>query len=238
MKIGIFADVHANLPAMAKALEYFEREGCQFIYHVGDLIGIGPYPSECIELALSTPNFIPVMGNHDYWYAFGLPDPVPSWMSKEEIEHQRWTHRQIGAEHIPVVRQWPFSIRAEFNDLSVVFRHYGLNANGNWFRDFLKRHEPVDLDNLFDDVHADLIFHGHDHQLRDISGRSRYVNTGSAGCYDRAEVRIGILSSEKDKPYVLEKHALHYKDDNLMAAYDEREVPARDFIRSTFITRR
>ena len=73
MKIGICTDVHANLPAMAKALEFFRREQCQQIYHVGDLIGIGPYPRECMELAFSTPGFVPIMGNHDYWYGHAIP---------------------------------------------------------------------------------------------------------------------------------------------------------------------
>ncbi|HOY21369.1 MAG TPA: hypothetical protein PLC89_28910 [Haliscomenobacter sp.] len=53
MKIGIFQDVHANLPALKKAIEIFRINDCGKIFHVGDLIGIGPYPKECLELSLS-----------------------------------------------------------------------------------------------------------------------------------------------------------------------------------------
>ena len=32
-------------------------------------------PQECLDLILNTPRLFPVMGNHDAWFAHGLPDP-------------------------------------------------------------------------------------------------------------------------------------------------------------------
>lgn len=46
MKIGVFTDLHANLPALKAAIAFFEEQACGRIIHVGDLIGIGPYPQE------------------------------------------------------------------------------------------------------------------------------------------------------------------------------------------------
>ena len=51
MKIAILADVHANLPALRAALADAEQQGCERLYHAGDLIAIGPYPAEVIDLA-------------------------------------------------------------------------------------------------------------------------------------------------------------------------------------------
>ena len=50
MRIGIFTDIHANLPALQKALDVFEKKHCDQIIHIGDLVGIGPYPKECMQL--------------------------------------------------------------------------------------------------------------------------------------------------------------------------------------------
>ena len=48
---GEFAE--KNLPALRKVISFFRKQGCDQIYHVGDLIGIGPHPKECMEFALS-----------------------------------------------------------------------------------------------------------------------------------------------------------------------------------------
>jgi predicted phosphodiesterase len=70
MKIGIFQDIHSNLPAFEKGVEFFTERKCSSIFHVGDLIGIGPYPKETVEMANSIKNMKFIMGNHDYWYAY------------------------------------------------------------------------------------------------------------------------------------------------------------------------
>jgi predicted phosphodiesterase len=108
MKIGIFQDIHAILPALRKAIQFFREHKCSRIYHVGDLSGIGPYPKEVFELALSIPEMQFIMGNHDHWFAFGLPSPIPEYMTDEEVEHRKWTHDQIGIENNRSVQKWKF----------------------------------------------------------------------------------------------------------------------------------
>jgi predicted phosphodiesterase len=51
VRIAVLADVHANLPALVAALADARQRGCKRIYHAGDLIAIGPYPSEVVDLA-------------------------------------------------------------------------------------------------------------------------------------------------------------------------------------------
>jgi hypothetical protein len=42
MKIAVIADAHANLSALKAALEAIRLEDCDFIFHMGDAIAIGP----------------------------------------------------------------------------------------------------------------------------------------------------------------------------------------------------
>ena len=233
MKIGIFQDIHANLPAFTKAIEIFRSKGCSAIYHVGDLIGIGPYPKEVLEMALTVSELKLIMGNHDYWYAYGLPEQ----MSQEEAEHQRWTHQQLGAQYKSVVQQWKFVEELSLRGgLKIGFLHYGYDSLSNWFKDFVKNRNEQKFDQLFQEMEADLIFYGHDHAPHDAASQTRYVNLGSAGCYDKPEVRIGVLSL-KNSAFELEKLSIPYEDNGLMEEFEAREVPARDFIMKTFITR-
>ena len=237
MKIGFFTDIHANLPALEKCIEHFQAAGCDRIIHLGDLIGIGSQPKECMELALSIPNMEFIMGNHDYWYGFGLPNPIPTNMSTDEVAHQNWTHAQIGSDYIAIVKKWDWISTIHLSkNLSVACMHYGLNEKGNWFKPHIKFPDKKALDDLFHGVKADLIIYGHNHLASDKSGRSRYINLGSAGCYRRAEARVATLEMEEDG-YQLTQASLPYDDRTFLEAFESRKVPAREFILKNFITR-
>lgn len=237
MKIGIFQDIHANLPAFKKGIEVFKNHGCSKIYHVGDLIGIGPYPKEVFELAISTPDLEFIMGNHDHWFGFGLPDPIPAYMDKDEVAHHQWAHQQIGEKYREIVQKWKFVDELKLsNDRSITFLHYGYDAEKDWFKSFIKEPSRTALDQLFEEQQSDMIFYGHNHNESDITGKSRYINLGSAGCFNKPEVRLGILEISDDI-LALEKFSVPYDDNGFMAEFEKRKVPARAFITKAFVTR-
>ena len=80
MRVAIISDIHANLVAFETVLE-----ACQpfdVVWCLGDVIGYGPRPSECIALLKSLP-YLCVVGNLDY-AAIGRLDieefnPVAQW---------------------------------------------------------------------------------------------------------------------------------------------------------------
>jgi len=61
MKIGIMADSHENMPKIAKAVEIFNKEGVNKVFHAGDVI------SAITEKEFKKLNskFIGVFGNND-----------------------------------------------------------------------------------------------------------------------------------------------------------------------------
>lgn len=69
MKTLIFSDVHGNLPAFEKMLD--EVGVCDSYISLGDLVDFGPWSNECVDLALSLPNNIQIMGNHEQDYING-----------------------------------------------------------------------------------------------------------------------------------------------------------------------
>lgn len=63
MKILVISDVHSNLNALEAVLgDAGEFDSTWFL---GDLVGYGPDPNECIARVRELPNLVGMMGNHD-----------------------------------------------------------------------------------------------------------------------------------------------------------------------------
>ena len=233
MKIAVLTDVHANLPALQAALNAIHKEGCDAVYHTGDAIAIGPYPAECLDLLLNTPQMHPVMGNHDAWFAYGLPQPQPPWMSDGELEHQHWVHSCLDPSLRAVVRKWPYFIEERIDGVQARFVHYALDESGRDFAPIVREPAPADLDCLFEDCHSEILFYGHQHSAADVPGKARYVNPGSMGCHREPLARFVVFECEKGK-YELKKYAVPYDDTALLREFEKRKVPERDFILRVF----
>lgn len=64
MRVLIISDIHANLVALeavfADAVGRYDAAWC-----LGDLVGYGPNPNECVALVRSLPSLVCLVGNHD-----------------------------------------------------------------------------------------------------------------------------------------------------------------------------
>ncbi|HEY3227240.1 MAG TPA: metallophosphoesterase family protein [Planctomycetota bacterium] len=65
MKYGILGDIHANLEALEAVLGAMEKAGVQKYVSVGDLVGYGANPRECIDRVRGADTIV-VAGNHDF----------------------------------------------------------------------------------------------------------------------------------------------------------------------------
>jgi predicted phosphodiesterase len=234
MKPAVITDTHANLPTLEAALAAIRREGCDAIYHTGDAIAIGPYPAECLDLLLQTPEMHLVMGNHDAWFGFGLPMPRPAWMSDGEVAHQLWTHAQIDPALRPVVAGWPYVIDKTFDGVPITFLHYALTDSRRDFWQLVVDPDAVTLDPLFSAEPGEVICYGHHHFPSDVIGRTRYVNPGALGCHSQLArfVTIEIAAGR----CVVERHAVPYDAAAVFREFERRQVPERQFIRQTFFS--
>jgi len=66
MRLAIVSDIHANLPAFLAVLEDIKSQGIDnaHIICLGDVVGYGPQPAECVELAMKLR--VTICGNHDW----------------------------------------------------------------------------------------------------------------------------------------------------------------------------
>ena len=49
MRTALISDIHGNLEALEKVLEDIDRRGVDEIICLGDIVGYGPNPIECVE---------------------------------------------------------------------------------------------------------------------------------------------------------------------------------------------
>ena len=102
MKILVMSDVHANLVALEAVLR--DAKGYEAIWNIGDTVGYGPRPRECLDLMVDNAANPVLVGNHDLACLGELDladfNPVAQVAS-------RWTALQLEDEHRSYLRSLP-----------------------------------------------------------------------------------------------------------------------------------
>ncbi len=233
MRLAVMTDAHANLPALEAALTAIDGLGCDAVIHTGDMISMGPLPVQTVTMLLDR-GVICLPGNHDLCFAQGLPATCPAGLSEEKFRHQQWTHARLDPALRDTIKTWPRTLLRNYAGLRVLFTHYAWLADGSDFAPFALSSQAAEFDALYGDVPADLVFHGHDHTAHDLTGRRRYVNPGSLGCFTAPVARFAVLDVAADGTYTLDKHAIPYDDAPLIVAFEQNQVPERDFMARVF----
>lgn len=109
MRYGIFSDVHSNLEALEAVLDLFKKERIQSFICLGDLVGYGPNPNECVQRILSLKKVQITAGNHDY-ASVGLKELT--WFNNFAARSLVWTRRHLKEENRNCLMRLPRLIDA------------------------------------------------------------------------------------------------------------------------------
>ncbi len=97
MRVLVLSDIHANLAALEAVLADAQELGYDETWCLGDIVGYGPDPNECIERLGNLPGkLVCVAGNHD-WAALerlSVDDFNPE--ARRAVE---WTRAELTARH-------------------------------------------------------------------------------------------------------------------------------------------
>ncbi len=100
MRILIISDIHANLTALEAVLEHAgEVDGT---WCLGDLVGYGPDPNECVEKIRTIPNLTCLLGNHD---AAVIDQMDAATFNPEARISIEWTVQQLSPENLEYLAQ-------------------------------------------------------------------------------------------------------------------------------------
>jgi predicted phosphodiesterase len=148
MKFGIISDIHSNLESFEAVLEYFEKNSVDKIVITGDIIGYGPDPVECINIANKNGEII-LKGNHEE----GILKNDFSRFKKYARISLEWTIKEIG-EKIEEIRNW--KEKEEYMD--IVFFH--ASCSDIFYKYILKL---SDAEEEFKLLEKKICFIGHTH---------------------------------------------------------------------------
>lgn len=158
-RIAILSDIHANLPALEAVLDYLTAQNITQGMVLGDTVGYGPHPAECIERLKNTQLQV-IKGNHDHAAGTGDTKRGMSSLARWCID---WTIPRLTEAQ----RQWLNDLPLELDSADNASKNWqaihGAPIDPNYFYAYI--YEMTYEQNL--DVMAErnlaLCFHGHSH---------------------------------------------------------------------------
>jgi diadenosine tetraphosphatase ApaH/serine/threonine PP2A family protein phosphatase len=151
---ALLADIHANLPALNAVLHALRDRGIRQALVLGDVVGYGPHPAECIE-RLEQAGLAVLKGNHDHAVASGLFSGGFSSSGRWVVQ---WTREVLSSQHLQWLDRLPLYLEGE--DWLAV---HGAPLDRTFFNAYVYNRTYEDnLDNLRQRA-IRFCFHGHSH---------------------------------------------------------------------------
>ena len=151
MRIAIISDIHANLEALTKALKVIDEENPDEIVCLGDVVGYGPDPNECINLVRDRSEVI-LMGNHDFAVTHTEATENFNPVAKEAVF---WTREQISEDNLKFLSSRPYTHKLD----DIYFVHSTPLEPEEWHYVFTWNDALIQFDHFDEKV----CFIGHSH---------------------------------------------------------------------------
>lgn len=238
MKVALFSDVHANLPALDAVLADISSVGVDARYTLGDLVGYSPWPNEVLE-RVAEEQIPGVMGNYDDGTGYGRDqcgcaynNPVEEALGDESFA---WTKAHTSEANKAYLRSLASEIRFEADGKRYLLVH----GSPRRINEYLFEDKP---DSTFARIaagaDADVIVCGHTHRPYDKAvGEARFINTGSAGkpkdgdpraCWVLLDTASGVAEFRRVS-YDVERAALAVEASDLPSEFASQLREARGY---------
>ncbi len=226
MKIAVFSDVQANLPAMETVVERISAWNPDLVVMNGDLINRGPSSPECLALfdeQRRNHGWLPIKGNHEEYVLHCGDTHLPNGVDRALRMFADWTAAQLG-EQAELMRDWPDHLTVQGpNDDWIHFTHGSMAGNRIGISPSISDEQLADR--VPDDVDLFVVAHTHK-PLERLYGNTRILNVGSAGSPFDGDVRGSWAR--------IEHRGGRWETEIVRFDYD-RERTERDFRRSGFL---
>lgn len=193
MRIALFSDIHANLPALEAFFKDVEERKVDQLYCLGDLVGYNIWPNEVIN-EIRKRNIPTIAGNYDFGIGRSSDDCGCAY--KTDLEKANgavsisYTNQIVKEEERSYLRTLPAHIKIEFqlnqDKLNLLLVHGSpRRINEYLFED----RDEKSLHRIMEQADADIMCFGHTHKpyhrvLNDTDGKIHFrhaINIGSVG---------------------------------------------------------
>jgi predicted phosphodiesterase len=257
MKIALFSDIHANLPALEAFFADLEIRKPDAVYCLGDLVGYNIWPNEVIN-KIRKRGIPTIAGNYDYGVGRSSDDCGCAYKSDSEkdmgSQSIAFTNQLVGPDERHYLRTLPAHMQLEFqlnNERLFLLMVHGSPRKINEY--LFEDRDAKSMMRIMEGSNADILFFGHTHKPYhrtfeyELNGKIAYrhaINLGSIGkpkdgdprgCY--VLLTLNEISSKFDKGSIeVEFVRVAYDVDKAAKAVEESILPNEyaDMLRRAF----
>jgi len=240
--IALFSDIHSNIDAFRAVMEDAIRLNVTRWYGLGDIVGYGPEPGECVRIARE--KFIGcVVGNHEAMlrYSPSKTDGDEQWEPVGQA--LKIAMKQLGdSEDMAWLRKLPVVVKED----GMMLVHASPYRPGS----FTYIHNEEDAKASFQCQTAELVFYGHTHvpavwtmrgrriqcstpgeDLIQLNPGTRYmINVGSVGQPRDDDPRACYVIYDPEKK-VIRFRRIPYDIKAAQSRFDAANLPSRNSLR-------
>ena len=159
MRIALFSDIHANLPAFKAFLTDLGSRKVDAVYCLGDMIGYNIWPNEVIA-EIRNRGIATLAGNHD-----------------QKIKG--YAYELVSSDNRAYLNTLPAHIRLEYSNVNIVLAHGSTRSINEYVLEDLDESYVLEM---MSEAKADVLCVGHSHlPYHRIIGDKHVVNIGSVG---------------------------------------------------------
>jgi predicted phosphodiesterase len=199
MKIALFSDIHANLPALQACLADLESRKPDAMYCLGDLVGYNIWPNEVIN-EIRKRGIPTLAGNYDFGIGRATDDCGCAYKTDQDKSNGAvsisYTNQIVKEDERRYLRSLPSHIRLEYQLNEEKFNVLMVHGSPRKINEYLfEDREEKSLLRIMEQADAHIMFFGHTHKpyhriLKDEQGKFRHaINIGSVGKPKDGDIR-------------------------------------------------
>lgn len=198
MKIALFSDIHANLPALEAFFADADSRKPDMMYCLGDLVGYNIWPNEVIN-EIRKRNIPTIAGNYDFGIGRMSDDCGCAYKTEAEKDMGKisisYTNSSVRPEEREYLRTLPAHIKVEFRLNDDKFNLLLVHGSPRKINEYLfEDRDEKSLLRIMEQADADMMCFGHTHKPY-----HRVLNSGPEGQdHFRHAINIGSVGKPKD----------------------------------------
>lgn len=198
---AFLSDIHGNLCALEAVLDEMTRLGVRRIFCLGDVVGYGPSPRECIQRAMGFD--LCLRGNHEAALLFAPEDFNPH--ARAALE---WTRDRLNASEYPremnhALWRWLDSLPEQYRTEEALLVH---GSPRDPVREYMLPHDVRDTEKMaqvFARMDRPLCLVGHSHVPGIFTEDLRFISPNAVGGTWKPEggkvlVNVGSVGQPRD----------------------------------------
>jgi putative phosphoesterase len=183
MRIGIISDIHSNLEALKRAQAELELEKVDEIVCLGDIVGYGANPNECVDIVKSLTAHV-ILGNHD---EAAIDLTRTEFFNPFARIAAEWTADALTEDNKDYLAALPFTVERS----GILFVHASPLNPEEW--NYVLT--PSDAAENFGSMPSDVCFIGHSH-VPEVFGEDPWVRHIVRG--EKFIVNVGSIGQPRD----------------------------------------